>query len=112
MDPLAIYYHPLFIEHETGDHVENKDRLVVATQVIADSGLDLEWIQPQAAPVEAIARVHDRDYIDMVRRLAADGGGWLDGDTAVSPKSYEAAVMAAGAGGGAAERVLSGGSNA
>lgn len=112
MDPLAIYYHPLFIEHETGDHVENKDRLVVATQVIADSGLDLEWIQPQAAPVEAIARVHDRDYIDMVRRLAADGGGWLDGDTAVSPKSYEAAVMAAGAGMGAVERALSGGQNA
>jgi acetoin utilization deacetylase AcuC-like enzyme len=95
MDPLAIYYHPLFIQHETGDHVENKARLVVAKQIIADSGLDLEWVEPEAAPVEAIARIHDPAYIESI-----------------SLRSYDAAVLAAGAGLGAVDRALSGGQNA
>ncbi|MCE5253958.1 MAG: histone deacetylase [Actinomycetia bacterium] len=112
MDPLVIYYHPLFIQHETGDHVENKVRLIVANQVLAESGLDLEWIEPEASPVEAIARVHDPAYIESVRKLAAEGGGRLDWDTTVSPRSYDAAVYAAGAGLMAVERVLSSGSNA
>jgi len=112
MDPLAIYYHPLFIQHETGEHVENKARLIVATRVLGDSGLDLEWIEPEAAPVEAIERVHDPAYIESVRKLAEEGGGWLDWDTAVSPRSYDAAVHAAGAGLMAVDRALSGGQNA
>jgi len=112
MKPVAVYYHPLFVEHETGEHVENKQRLIVAKQVIADSGLDLEWVEPGPAPLEAIARVHDRDYMDSVRRLAEDGGGWLDWDTAVSPRSYEAAVVAAGAGLAAVDRALSDGQKA
>ncbi len=112
MDPLAVYYHPLFIQHDTGDHVENKERLVVTKQVLAGSNLDLEWIEPEPAPIEAIARVHEPTYIESVRRLAAEGGGWLDWDTAVSPRSYEAAVLAAGAGIAAVDRALSGNQNA
>jgi acetoin utilization deacetylase AcuC-like enzyme len=42
--------------------------------------------------------VHHPDYIDTVRRMAERGGGWLDADTVVSPKSYEAALLAAGSG--------------
>ena len=73
--PIAVYYHPLFLEHETGEHPENKERLVVAKQVLLDSGLDLEWITPEPAPVEAIARVHDPAYIDSVRRAGGGGRG-------------------------------------
>jgi acetoin utilization deacetylase AcuC-like enzyme len=112
MDPLAVYYHPLFIQHETGDHPENKMRLVVARELLANSGLDLEWITPIPAPVEAIARIHDQAYIDSVRTLAEGGGGWLDWETAVSPHTYEAAVLAAGAGLMAVDRALSDGQNA
>lgn len=107
MDPVAIYYHPLFIEHETGEHPENKQRLIVARRVLEQSGLDLEWITPEPAPVPAIARVHEQAYIDSIRELAYGDGGWLDWDTAVSPKSYEAAVHAAGAGLMAVDRALS-----
>jgi acetoin utilization deacetylase AcuC-like enzyme len=57
--------------------------------------------------VAAIARVHEQGYIDTVRRTAESGGGWLDWDTAVSPHSYEAAVLAAGSGIAAVERALS-----
>ena len=41
--------------------------------------------------------------------MAEDGGGWLDSDTAVSPRSYDAALMAAGAGLVATERAVAGG---
>jgi acetoin utilization deacetylase AcuC-like enzyme len=112
MEPIAVYYHPLFIEHETGDHPECKERLVVAKQVLERSGLDLEWVTPEPAPVEAIARVHDRAYIDTVRRIAEEGGGQLDWDTIISPRSYEAALLAAGAGMMAVERSLSSGQKA
>ncbi len=103
----AVYYHPSFLKHETGDHPESKERLVVARQTLLESGLELEWVTPEPASVAAIARVHDRDYIDSVRQTAESGGGWLDWDTAVSPHSYEAALLAAGSGITAAERCLS-----
>jgi acetoin utilization deacetylase AcuC-like enzyme len=106
MSRLAVFYHPLFLEHDTGQHPENKRRLVVARQRLADIGLDLEWVTPEPAPVSAIARVHDAAYIESVRELAESGGGWLDLDTPLSPKSYEAAVLAAGAGLMAVDRAL------
>jgi acetoin utilization deacetylase AcuC-like enzyme len=112
MDPVAVYYHPLFIQHETGEHPENKKRLVVAKRVLEESGLDLEWVTPEPAAVCAVARVHDPAYIELVRRVAEEGGGWLDMDTVVSPKSYDAALMATGAGLMAVERSLAGGQKA
>ncbi len=29
MTAIDVYYHPLFLEHETGEHPENKTRLAV-----------------------------------------------------------------------------------
>jgi len=109
---FSVYYHELFLEHETGEHPENKKRLVVAKRALEESSLDLEWLSPEPAPLSAVERIHDRAYIDRVRRLADEGGGWLDLDTAVSPHSYDAALMAAGAGLLATERALAGGPNA
>lgn len=103
----AVYYHPLFLKHETGEHPENKERLVVARQALLDSGLELEWVKPDPPPTEAIARVHDPAYIEAVRETAQAGGGWLDWDTAVSPRSYDAALLAAGSGLMAVDRCLS-----
>jgi acetoin utilization deacetylase AcuC-like enzyme len=107
MGPVAVYYHPLFLRHETGEHPENKERLVVTRRALDDSGLELEWITPEPAPISAVARIHDSAYIDFVRKTAEDGGGWLDWDTAVSPDSYDAALLAAGAGLMAVDRCLS-----
>jgi len=104
MSLVAVYYHPLFIEHETGEHPENKRRLIVSKRVLEDSGLDLEWVTPGPAPVSAVELVHSPAHIETVREVAEQGGGWLDADTMVSPKSYEAALVAAGAGIEAVER--------
>ena len=106
MTPIAIYYHPVFLEHETGEHPENKKRLVVATRVLKESGLELDWVTPKPAPVSAVARIHDPEYIELIRRVAEEGGGWMDMDTIVSPRSFEAALTAAGAGIAAVERAL------
>lgn len=107
MEPIDVYYDPIFLKHETGEHPENRDRLAVAVQTLLDSGLQLEWATPQPASVEAVARIHDLDYIRTVERIASEGGGWLDWDTAISPDSYQAALTAAGAGIMAVEKAVS-----
>jgi len=103
---LDVYYHPLFLKHETGEHPENKERLVVALQTLLDSGLDIDWVTPDPAPVPEVARIHDLGYIESVQRIAGEGGGWLDWDTAISPESFNAALLAAGAGLAAVDRCL------
>jgi len=56
------------------------------------------YIQPKIAKREDIELVHEPDYIELVKRTCATGGGVLDlGDTVVNSKSYEAAALAAGA---------------
>jgi acetoin utilization deacetylase AcuC-like enzyme len=112
MTAVDVYYHPLFLEHETGEHPENKKRLAVTLQALLDSGPGIEWVTPEPASVEAIARVHDPAYIRSVEKLAEDGGGWLDLDTAVSPRSYEAALLAAGSGLMAVDKALRSGEKA
>ena len=112
MTAIDIYYHPRFLDHETGEHPENKKRLAVALQALLDSGLDIEWVTPGPASVEAIARVHDPAYVRSVEKMAEDGGGWLDADTAVSPGSYEAALLAAGSGLMAVDQALQTGKRA
>lgn len=106
---IDVYYHQLFLEHETGEHPESKERLAVAVQTLLDSGLALEWVTPEPASLEDIARIHQSSYIETVRSVAEKGGGWLDWDTAVSPASYDAALRAAGAGVAAVDRCLADG---
>jgi acetoin utilization deacetylase AcuC-like enzyme len=109
---VDVYYHQLFLKHETGSHPESKERLAVAVQILLDSGLPLEWVTPVPAPVEEVVRIHTSSYVDTVRKTAQDGGGWLDWDTAVSPDSYDAALLAAGAGIMAVDECLASGRSA
>ncbi|HZK48842.1 MAG TPA: histone deacetylase [Thermoleophilia bacterium] len=109
MATADVYFHPIFLEHDTGDHPECAERLVVARRRLLQSGMGIEWIEPTPAEVEAVARVHDSAYIRAVHRMADAGGGSLDPDTVVSPLSYSAAMYAAGAGIQAVERALHGG---
>lgn len=94
----AVYYHPRFLDHDTGDHPESPERLVAARAAIMASSLPVEWVTPEPAPLPAVRRVHDPRYIELVRRIAESGGGRLDWDTVISASSYEAALLAAGAG--------------
>lgn len=106
----ALVYDPIYLEHDTGSHPENSGRLVSAMEAIERSGLrtTLKMFSPDAATVEEIATVHNDGYIEHVRWVAERSGGFLDPDTYVSPRSYEAATMAAGGAKLAMESVLTG----
>lgn len=99
----AIYYSPTFLEHNPGsDHPEIPKRLKVITAELARSGLlksgKCAYVQPNVARREDLTLVHENEYVELIRKTCAAGGGVIDlGDTVVSPRSYEVAVLAAGA---------------
>lgn len=73
------------------------------------SGLVREeaWFREDAE--ESILRAHPQRYLDMVKAARPEPGGGrvhLDGDTVMSPGTWEAAIRAVGAGLGAVDRVL------
>ncbi|MBL6991762.1 MAG: histone deacetylase [Bacteriovoracaceae bacterium] len=105
---LAFVYDEIFLEHDTNDHPENKERLKAINQGIIDSNLNLDHIAPTAATVEEISRVHSTTYVQFVEQRVKHGQHNLGPDTIVSDKSYLAATKAAGSGITAAEQIING----
>src|SRR5581483_4727734 len=96
---VGFLYDPLFLEHDTGSHPENAGRLRATMALLEESGVlgRLRRLDARDATPEELALVHDPRYVAAVRRAAAEGGGWADPDTLITPRSYDAAVRAAGA---------------
>ena len=63
---------------------------------------------PRRATHDELATVHDRGYLMRLEALCANGGGWLDGDTTACRDSWDAAILAAGAGLAAVEALVRG----
>ncbi len=107
---VGYVYHPIYLKHDTGQHVENASRLEAVVSHLEQSGLkqQLELIKPRAASVEELALVHDRQHVTHVQDMAEKGGGWLDSDTVMSASSYEVATYAAGGVISATEAVIDG----
>lgn len=111
---LPIIYSDEFLEHKTGLlHPEKPERLLaIATALKAATFANqLEWRLPtpveQTRVLASIQRVHSQDYIKTVQRLQERGGGYLDGgDTVVSPRSYDVALLAVSAWLDGVDRVL------
>ena len=113
-----LIYSDIYLEHNTGMHPENKMRLENSFAYLKRKGwLDqpagspnnrgkLNLTPPRKATVEEIAYIHNKDYIRSVEEMAAQGFGYLDPDTPVSKKSYEAALFAAGGVLTAADKVM------
>jgi acetoin utilization deacetylase AcuC-like enzyme len=71
----------------------------VRTGIEWSGALDaVAWFEPDPAPAAAIAAVHPDRYLLALEELAVAGGGAIDGDTVMGPFSYDAALLAAGAG--------------
>lgn len=62
------------------------------------------WVEAADASRDAIERVHPPEYVDMLEALAERGGGALDGDTFLGPRSWESVLASAGVALGAVER--------
>lgn len=107
---VGFAYHPVYLKHDTGQHVENARRLEAIISHLEQTGLkqQLTPIEPRAASVEELSLVHQEQHILHVHDVAQRGGGWLDPDTVMSPDSYEAALYAAGGTIRATEAVMDG----
>ena len=94
----GLVYDPIYLEHDTGSHPENSHRLVAIMSHLEESGTKekLTRLPPRPALVEELKMVHTAEYISQVKSKAEKGGGWLDPDTVICPKSYEVALYAAG----------------
>lgn len=94
----GLVYDPIYLEHDTGDHVENSQRLVAAISYLKETGIKekLTHLPPRPASLGELEMVHAPEYISYVKSKAEKGGGWLDPDTVMSARSYEAALYAAG----------------
>jgi len=94
----GIIYDAIYLEHDTGDHVENSRRLVETMSYLKETGIMEKLVPLSARPasLEELEMIHSPNHISYVKSIAERGGGWLDPDTVMSPKSYEAALYAAG----------------
>jgi len=105
--------HPSFLEHVTGPgHPDRPDRMRAIDKVLAhDYFADLVR---EEAPMrddveERIVLAHPQRYLDMItaaRPAKGEGRVHLDGDTVMSPGSWEAALRAVGAGLRAVDQVV------
>lgn len=99
---LAFFSPDAGLQHDNGPgHPERPERLTAIRDQLVASGVD-PWIQHREAwPASRadLRRVHTAAHIERVLRHVPDGERvMLDGDTALSPGSREAALLAAGAG--------------
>ena len=101
---LALIYSPEFLTHDTGSfHPENSGRLTATLEALktATWANHLDWREP--TPVDQrdvdgwINRLHNPRYVQAVKEIAAGGGGHIDGDTVVSPRSYDVGRLAVSA---------------
>jgi len=108
--PVGIVYDAIYLEHDTGDHPENAQRLEAVASYLRTSGVWDRLVQVQAKPasVDDLRRVHTTHLIDTVQRIAKAGGGAVDYDTVIGPRSYEVARLAAGGVIAAADATLAG----
>jgi acetoin utilization deacetylase AcuC-like enzyme len=107
---VALYDDPLFREHDSGrGHPERPERLDAIRRGLREADLESRVVEvaPRPATHEELVRVHTDGH---VRAVAATQGRTVrfDADTQAGPRSYEAALRAAGAAVDATQRVLEG----
>jgi acetoin utilization deacetylase AcuC-like enzyme len=107
---VGYIYDPIYLQHDTGYHVENSARLTTTMTYLEKTGVlaELGAIKPRAATVDEIAAVHERQYIAYIEYVARKGGAWLEVDTKMSPNSYDTAIYAAGGTINAVDAVMEG----
>lgn len=97
--PGLLITHADYRRHITSPrHPERPARLEAIEALLRRTPLREALARKTPDPIgeDALARVHARAYVSMVRDVAARGGGYLDPDTPISPASFDVARRAAG----------------
>lgn len=93
--------HERCLDHVAGRmHPEAPGRLRAAWNGIDDLGLgsDLHRVAAEPADRAALLRVHSGPHLDRLEEISNSGGGRIDADTRLNEATWDAAVLAAGAG--------------
>jgi len=108
-----LVYHDSFVKHEMSmGHPESPDRLRSAMSYVKRANLlddtKINLLTPESADLDLIYPIHDKHYLEGVKTKSESGGGFYTLDTSVNQYTYEAALLAAGGGVEAVERVVTG----
>ena len=98
---LLFATHERYLDHLAGrDHPERPERLGAVIDGLADAAIAdaVVALEPRRATRDELLRVHPAEYLDRIEAVCHSGGGRLDADTSVSTGSWDAALLAAGAG--------------
>lgn len=105
------FTHPIGLEHETTPgHPERPDRLR-AINAVLDDEMFLPLVRPEvtAADTAVFSLCHPESFLrDLEKSVPEDGHSFIDGDTSMSPKSWEATRHAVGAALQAVDGVMKG----
>lgn len=100
MRKTAVLKDDLFLEHDPGfDHVESPERLRVIYEQLEKPHIGKDYFFPSFGPAapEIIRLNHSESHLERVAATAGRTFDALDPDTRTSPRSYDAACLAAGA---------------
>jgi acetoin utilization deacetylase AcuC-like enzyme len=107
---VGLFDDPVYREHDAGlGHPERPERLEAVRGALRSADLERALLvrAPRPASRDELLAVHAPALVDRV--AATEGhGGQLDPDTGAGPRSYDAALRAAGAVAGAVDEVLDG----
>ncbi len=104
--------HPACLEHATPPgHPERPDRMrAVEAALSADRFNSLQRDLAPEGTLDAVALCHNEHYIEELRHVAPTSGLiYLDGDTSMSPGTWEAVMRAVGGAVAATDAVMTGG---
>jgi acetoin utilization deacetylase AcuC-like enzyme len=103
--------HPASLDHLTPPgHPERPDRMRAIDQVLGEARFDgLARAEAPEGTLDLVRLCHDEHYVDELRRIAPEKGLiYLDGDTSMSPGTWEAVMRGVGGAVAATDAVMSG----
>ena len=109
---VLVGTHERCLEHDAGPgHPEAPERLgavMAGVRAAEEAGADITRWSPRPATRDELLAVHPELYLDALEGFCRAGGGHLDPDTGAGPASWDAALVAAGSGPDAVERLRAG----
>ena len=110
MNKTGYIFHPQYLKHDTQSHPENSGRLRAIQDRIKSSEIypHLHFPEPRFATDDELKKNHDIDHINHVRNSCQNGTQNLDGDTVICSESWDAAILSAGGGLTAVDKIISG----